>query len=238
MEKFKILIVEDDPNLGQILREYLQLKGFEATLCADGEIGLSCFNEQTFDICLLDIMLPKKDGFSLAKDIRTNNPDIPFIFLTAKSLKEDTIQGLKLGADDYITKPFSMEELLLRIHGILKRTYRNSDTASSVFNFGRFRFDFAKQELHLGQQVNRLTTKEAELLKLLCLNMNKTLPRSLALKMIWQDDSYFNARSMDVYITKLRKYLKQDEKIRILTMHGQGFKLVAPAVKMNKSGGL
>jgi two-component system, OmpR family, response regulator VicR len=224
----KILLVEDDPNLGQILAEYLQLKGFDPVLCGDGEEGLSMYMSKQFDLCLLDIMMPKKDGFTLAKEIRSIDKNLPIIFLTAKTLKDDAIEGFRIGADDYITKPFSMEELLLRINAVLRRTSPREEENNS-FHIGNFVFNFNDQVLSASGEEMKLTTKEAHLLKLLCQNKNKTLNRSAALKIIWGDDSYFNARSMDVYITKLRKYLKNDDHLNILTVHGEGFKLVEKA---------
>jgi DNA-binding response OmpR family regulator len=226
MDKIKLLVVEDDPNLGQILSDYLRLKDYDPTLCIDGEIGLETFKTGQFDLCLLDIMMPKKDGIALAKDIRLLNKDIPIIFLTAKSLKEDTIDGFRAGADDYITKPFSMEELLLRIHAVLRRSLKGEKHQKTVYKFGESTFDYDKQTLIIKDQEIKLTNKESQLLRLLCQNINEVLDRSAALKMIWRDDSYFNARSMDVYIAKLRKYLKPDESIAIITIHGEGFKLI------------
>lgn len=228
MSDFKLLLVEDDPNLGQILNEYLSLKGYETTLCSDGEEGLKTFKRGRFDLCLFDIMLPKKDGFSMAKEIRREDTVTPIIFLTAKSMKEDTIEGFKIGGDDYITKPFSMEELLLRIKAILKRTTEGNPQVSGqkTFEFGSFHFDYDKQMLSRGGVETRLTSKESELLRLLCLHLNQPLDRSVALKLIWRDDSYFNARSMDVYIAKLRKLLREDESVQIITLHGSGFKLI------------
>lgn len=228
MSKVKILLVEDDPNLGQILNEYLQLKGYETVLCQDGEAGFNAFQEGNFDFCILDVMMPKKDGFSLARDIRAMDKQTPLIFLTAKSMKEDTIEGLKLGADDYLTKPFSMEELLLRIQVILKRTNNKGSGKSdkTSYELGSMLFRYDKSVLERPSGEIKLTSRENELLKLFCDHMNETLDRSVALMAIWKDDSYFNARSMDVYIAKLRKYLKEEESVHILTVHGQGFKLV------------
>lgn len=226
MDRIKLLVVEDDPNLGQILSDYLRLKSYDPTLCIDGEIGLETFKTGQFDLCLLDIMMPKKDGITLAKEIRLLNKDIPIIFLTAKSLKEDTIEGFRAGADDYITKPFSMEELLLRIHAVLRRSLKSERHQKTIFKIGKSTFDFDKQTLIIEDHKIKLTNKESQLLRLLCQNMNEVLDRSAALKMIWRDDSYFNARSMDVYIAKLRKYLKLDEGISIITIHGEGFKLI------------
>jgi len=226
MDRIKLLVVEDDPNLGQILSDYLRLKTYDPTLCMDGEIGLETFKTGQFDLCLLDIMMPKKDGITLAKEIRLLNKEIPIIFLTAKSLKEDTLEGFRAGADDYITKPFSMEELLLRIHAVLRRSLKGEKHQKAIYRFGKSTFDFDKQILIIEDQKIKLTNKESQLLRLLCQNMNEVLDRSAALKMIWRDDSYFNARSMDVYIAKLRKYLKHDENISIITIHGEGFKLI------------
>lgn len=229
MSKVKILVVEDDPNLGQILNEYLQLKGFDTMHCTDGEEGFEAFNTNKFDFCILDVMMPKKDGFTLAKEIREIDKGIPLIFLTAKSMKEDTIEGLKIGADDYLTKPFSMEELLLRISAILRRSSgvnRESSSIQNKFELGSLTFHYDKSTLERESGTIKLTSRENELLKMFCDNLNQTLDRNVALKAIWKDDTYFNARSMDVYIAKLRKYLKEEERVHILTVHGQGFKLV------------
>jgi DNA-binding response OmpR family regulator len=225
MTKTKLLVVEDDPNLGQILTDYLRLKNYDTVLCVDGVEGYEAFSKGKFDLCLLDVMMPKKDGFTLAHEIRQVDKNVPIIFLTAKSLKEDTITGFKQGADDYITKPFSMEELLLRINAVLRRTVKTDK--KQIFKFGNSTLNYDNYMLEINEKQIKLTNKEAQLLKLLCQNMNQTLDRSAALKMIWRDDSYFNARSMDVYITKLRKYLQPDEKVSILTVHGEGFKLIA-----------
>ncbi|CCH02952.1 two component transcriptional regulator, winged helix family [Fibrella aestuarina BUZ 2] len=225
-----ILLVEDDPNLGQLTQEYLTLKGYPTDRATDGNAGLQQFMANTYDLCILDVMMPKKDGFTLAKELRMANRDVPIIFLTAKSMQDDAIQGLRLGADDYITKPFSMEELLLRIQAILRRYQRTENVPETgIYQIGTFQFDYPRQTLTrngdgAGQ---RLTSKESELLKLLAQNLNQPLGRSFALKMVWGDDSYFNARSMDVYITKLRKYLKDDEQVQLVNVHGEGFKLVA-----------
>ncbi len=229
MEKYKLLIVEDDPNLGQILKEYLELKGYETLLCPDGEVGSKSYNKEVFDLCILDIMMPKKDGFTLAKEIRLSDKKTPIIFLTAKSMKEDTIEGFRIGGDDYLTKPFSMEELLMRLKAIIRRT-SVKDLAKNdqkEFEFGQFKFLSDKQLLKINNSEIKLTTKENELLRLLCVNKDEVMERTTALKKIWHDDTYFNARSMDVYITKLRKHLKEDQNVQILTIHGRGFKLVA-----------
>lgn len=227
-KKIKVLLVEDDPNLGTILSEYLNVKGYDTTLAVDGEKGYDEFIKNNFEFIILDVMMPKKDGFTLATDIRNTNKDIPIIFLTAKSLKEDTIEGFRLGADDYITKPFSMEELMARMNAILRRVdaKHEENSQQKEFSIGKFTFLAEKRILKSkGEEEQKLTSKESELLRLLCLNKNKVMDRTVALKAIWNDDSYFNSRSMDVYITKLRKYLKSDSAIEILNVHGQGFRL-------------
>ena len=230
-DRLKILLCEDDENLGMLLREYLQAKGFVAELCADGEAGFKAFLKTKFDICVLDVMMPKKDGFTLAQEIRSANTDVPIIFLTAKTLKEDILEGFKLGADDYITKPFSMEELVFRIEAILRRTKGKKSRESTVYRLGQFTFDTQKQLLQIGEKQTKLTTKENELLALLCSHSNEILQRDFALKTIWIDDNYFNARSLDVYITKLRKHLKDDPQIEIINIHGKGYKLITPEVE-------
>ena len=222
------MLCEDDENLGMLLREYLQAKGFEAVLCPDGEVGYREFQKAKFDICVLDVMMPKKDGFALAQDIRQQNAEMPIIFLTAKVLKEDILEGFKIGADDYITKPFSMEELVLRIEAILRRVKGKKSRENTVYHIGRFTFDTQKQLLTIGEKQTKLTTKENELLALLCAQSNEILQRDYALKTIWIHDNYFNARSMDVYITKLRKHLKDDDQIEIINIHGRGYKLITP----------
>ena len=227
-EKVKILLCEDDENLGMLLREYLQTKGYDADLQPDGEAGYKAFTRGKFDLCVLDVMMPKKDGFALAADIRSINTDVPIIFLTAKSMKEDILQGFKLGADDYLSKPFSMEELLSRIESILRRVRGKKVKDVVVFNIGAFVFDAQKQVLTFDGENKKLTTKESELLRLLASNANNILERNYALKSIWEDDNYFNARSMDVYITKLRKLLKDDPNVAIINIHGKGYKLITP----------
>lgn len=228
MEKTKILLVEDDPNLGSLLKEYLEAKGYSTVLATNGKQGYDVFSKDKFGICILDVMMPIKDGFTLAKEIRAIDANIPIMFLTAKSMKEDAIEGFTLGADDYMTKPFSMEELLLRIKAILRRTenktIKNSD--QEEFKIGKYKFDYKHQILDLKGVQHKLTTKEAELLKLLCLHANDVLDRNFALKSIWKDDNYFNGRSMDVYIAKLRKYLKEDTSVELINVHGKGFKLL------------
>ena len=227
-ENIKILLCEDDENLGMLLREYLQAKGYSTVLCPDGELGFKEFTKNKYDIAVLDVMMPKKDGFTLAQDIRQANADLPIIFLTAKTLKEDILEGFKIGADDYITKPFSMEELVFRVEAILRRVRGKKTKESTLYHIGKFVFDTQKQLLTIGDQQTKLTTKENELLALLCSHANEILQRDFALKTIWIDDNYFNARSMDVYITKLRKHLKDDDQIEIINIHGKGYKLIVP----------
>lgn len=227
-ETKRILLCEDDENLGMLLSEYLQAKNYEAVLCKDGEEGYKEFLKQKFDICVLDVMMPKKDGFSLCKDIKQINPEIPVVFLTAKALKEDVIDGFKLGADDYITKPFSMEELTYRIDAIMHRVQGKKKNDEVIVTLGKFTFDRNKQILAIGDDKRKLTTKESELLNILYEHVNDVLPRELALNKIWEDDNRVYARSMDVYITKLRKYLKADPDVEILNVHGEGYKLVLP----------
>lgn len=230
MEKVKtrVLLAEDDENLGLLLKEYLQAKGYDTDLFKDGEKAYKGFKNSHYDICILDIMMPLKDGFTLAKDIRMINSNMPILFLTAKSMKEDILEGFTIGADDYMTKPFSIEELLLRIEAILRRTRNDPSTSGQdIFKIGKYEFDVTKQTLKLGDTMKRLTTKESELLKYLCINKNAVLDRNFALKTIWIDDSYFNARSMDVYITKLRKYLSDDPTVEIINVRGKGFKLLS-----------
>ncbi|MDZ7742507.1 MAG: response regulator transcription factor [Bacteroidota bacterium] len=226
--KVNVLLAEDDDNLGTILKAYLEAKGFPTTLSVNGELAYQAFKKDEFDFCIIDIMMPVKDGFSLAKDIRKEDKEVPILFLTAKSMQEDKLKGFELGADDYITKPFSMEELLARMKAILRRYSEevDKDQNTSVFKIGKFEFDYNRQILKIGKNEQKLTSKESELLRLLCLNANRVLDRSEALKKIWQDDSYFNARSMDVYITKLRKFLKEDPDVELMNVHGIGFKLV------------
>jgi DNA-binding response OmpR family regulator len=229
-EKYKILLVEDDPNLSLVLADYLEMLGYEITTCYNGEEGLMTFIKSKFDLCIFDVMMPKKDGFTLAEDIRKTDKNIPIIFLTAKSFKEDRIKGFQSGCDDYITKPFSTEELNYRIQAILRRTSTpRQDKASddtTIFTFGIFKFDSVNMVLSSPGKEQHLTRKEAELLKVLCLNKNQLLTRENALKSVWGDDDYFIGRSMDVFITKLRKYLKDDPKVSIGNVHGTGFKFI------------
>jgi DNA-binding response OmpR family regulator len=224
--KVKVLLAEDDENLGSLLKEYLQAKSFDTHWVTDGDKAFKNFEKNKYDICILDIMMPVKDGFTLAKEIRMLNREVPIIFLTAKSMKEDVFEGFSIGADDYITKPFSMEELLYRMQAVLRRTKGDINKKQEIYNIGKYRFDTNKQLLIFEAKEQKLTTKESELLRLLCNNANQVLERNFTLRTIWIDDNYFNARSMDVYITKLRKYLKEDPSIEIMNIHGTGYKLI------------
>jgi DNA-binding response OmpR family regulator len=224
--KAKILICEDDPNLGMVLKNYLELNDYDVVLERDGRMGLVAFQREKFDLCLLDVMMPNVDGFTLAEDIRDINPDVPLFFITAKTMKEDIIQGYKLGADDYITKPFDSEVLLLKIKAILKRNEElNPGNVNVEYDLGSYHFNPKLRELSHNGNTQTLSPKENELLKLLTEYRNDLLARDIALKKIWGSDTYFNGRSMDVYIAKLRKYLKDDEKLKIVNIHGNGFML-------------
>jgi DNA-binding response OmpR family regulator len=227
MSSTRILLAEDDSNLGTLLKNYLAAKNYEPSLFVNGNLALEAFAKKSFDLCILDIMMPEMDGITLANEIRLINATVPIIFLTAKNQKEDIIDGFKSGADDYVTKPFSMEELLYRIEAILRRTSNaviNKKEDSYVI--GSYTFDTLKQFLVYKNQSIKLTTKESELLELLCRHRNEILERNFALKTIWIDDNYFNARSMDVYITRLRKYLSKDPSVKILNVHGRGYKII------------
>ncbi|RVU01741.1 response regulator transcription factor [Mucilaginibacter limnophilus] len=226
----KILLVEDDPNLGLLLQDYLQLKGkFDVVLCKDGDEGLRGFTKQPFDLVILDVMMPKKDGFTLGKDIRKINAQVPIIFATAKGMIEDKTQAFNLGGDDYITKPFRIEELLLRINALLRRSENSEKKAEEQqtrFAIGKYDFDYQAQLISINGQQQKLSTKEAELLRLLCMRKNEVLTREEALLNIWHDDNYFNGRSMDVFLSKIRKYLKDDPNVEIINVHGRGYKLL------------
>lgn len=226
--KLHILLCEDEESLGMLVREYLQAKGYDAELYLDGEAGYKAFVKGEYDMCLLDVMMPKMDGFTLARELRMINAEVPIMFLTAKNLKDDILEGFKLGADDYLTKPFSMDELVYRMEAILRRVKARNKQMAVRYQLGRFVFDTQRQLLTIGEKSTKLTTKESELLTMLCTHMNDVLERDLALKTIWIDDNYFNARSMDVYITKLRKHLKEDPQIEIINIHGKGYKLIVP----------
>ncbi len=227
--KIRILIAEDDENLSFMLEQYLTQKGFEVTIKPNGEEAFDTFCKKSFDLLILDVMMPKLDGFELAKKIKEVNPNVPIIFLTAKSQKEDTLAGFEAGADDYITKPFSMDEFIARINAILKRTnvFKAIDSKETLFNIGEYTFNYNEKILihNPSKEKTKLTTKESELLRLFAIHQNDLLDRSFALKSIWGNDNYYNSRSMDVYIAKLRKYLSKDNNINIINIHGKGFKL-------------
>ncbi len=221
-----LLLVEDDENLGFIIQEGLEEHGYRVTRAKDGQAGYEAFQSDKFDLCILDVMMPKKDGFTLAKEIRTSNTEVPIFFLTAKGLKDDRIEGLSIGADDYITKPFDMDELCLRIDNMLKRTkFADQQNTKEIFELGSITFDSKNLILHIENETQKLTKKESELLRLLCLHQNEVLERDVALRIVWGDDDYFLGRSMDVFITKLRKYLRPEPKISITNVHGVGFTL-------------
>ncbi len=231
--KSRILLVEDDQNFGDVLRSYLEMHEYDVTLATDGMQGLDSFNRGEYDLCIFDVMMPKKDGFTLAKDIRAKDSETPIIFLTAKTLKDDVLEGFKIGADDYITKPFNSEELLYRIQAILKRSAPKPDPREEIkeFTFGKYHFHFPLRILSFNkgledEQKYKLSPKEAQLLRMFAMYMNDVLPRSEALTKIWGEDNYFTARSMDVFVTKLRKYLKHDEQLEIVNIHGNGFQLL------------
>ena len=229
MSNKKILLVEDDPNFGTVLKDYLALNDYDVTHAKDGLDGLISFKNDDFDICILDVMMPKKDGFSLAKDIRSVNSEIPLIFLTAKSMKEDVLRGYQVGADDYLNKPFDSEVLLYKIKAILQRKESDTSNEDNQFEFEIGNFHLNSKLRHLSykdEPPRKLSPKENKLLKLLAIYKNDLLPRELALTKIWRDDNYFTSRSMDVYIAKLRKYLKLDPKVEIINIHGEGFRLV------------
>jgi DNA-binding response OmpR family regulator len=227
-EKYDILLAEDDLNLGNLLKEYLEIKGHDVLLTRNGEAATEALSSRPWDLMILDVMMPKKDGFAVAKDARKDNIQTPIIFLTAKGQKEDKIEGFESGADDYLTKPFSMEELLLRIKAIMRRMSSPNSAPSQqrTFHIGQFFFDYDMQSLKHDDKEVKMSTKEADLLLMLCQHQNAVLMRDEALRQIWGDDDYFTARSMDVYITKLRKYLKPDPNVQIMNVHGKGYKLM------------
>lgn len=227
--KPKVLLCEDDQNLGNVLKNYLELNDYDVVLERDGRLGLAAFQRENFDICLLDIMMPHMDGFKLAEEIRDIDPDVPLFFLSAKTMKEDIIQGYKLGADDYITKPFDSEVLMMKIKAILKRNEeQNRENENAEYDLGKYHYNPKLRQLDHGGEKTTLSPKENSLLKMLCEYKNDLLPREQALKKIWGSDTYFNGRSMDVYIAKLRKFLKEDSAIEIVNIHGNGFRLVCP----------
>ncbi len=225
-KEIRILFAEDDINLGQLLQTYLRSKGFKVTLAQNGKIAFEKFNAGEFDFCIFDIMMPEMDGFTLAKEIREIDKKIPILFLSAKSMKEDKLEGFKIGADDYLTKPFQMEELLARINAIMRRVVSSNDVQDGELTIGSIRYEPEFRMLHLKDEVKKLTTKENQLLKMLVKNQNEILDRHATLRAIWGDDNYFNGRSMDVYIAKLRKVLREDSNIEIMNVHGKGFKLI------------
>ncbi len=233
MANNRILLVEDDQNFGDVLRSYLEMHNYEVTLATDGAQGLDSYNKGQYDLCIFDVMMPRKDGFTLAKEIREKDTEMPIIFLTARTMKDDVLQGFKIGADDYITKPFNSEELLYRIQAVLKRSQQKADPREEVkeFHIGRYHFNFPLRILTLdpngtNEEKAKLSPKEAQLLRMFAMYMNDILPRSEALTKIWGEDNYFTARSMDVFVTKLRKYLSKDENIEIVNIHGNGFQLL------------
>lgn len=227
--KGKILLVEDDKNFGDVLRSYLEMNEYDVTLEEDGEAGLARFQQDSFDLCIFDVMMPKKDGITLAQEVREEDQHVPIVFLTAKTMKEDVIKGFQAGADDYIPKPFAPEELLYRIQAILKRSQKPERQKKEIreFQIGKYHFNYPLRILTFGdnESKDKLSPKESELLRMFCLYLNDILPRSTALKEIWGEDNYFTARSMDVFVTKLRKYLKKDDSIEIINIHGNGFQL-------------
>ncbi|HLV52552.1 MAG TPA: response regulator transcription factor [Cryomorphaceae bacterium] len=225
MKNIRILLVEDDLGLGFVIQDTLREAGYAVHLCRDGKEGLKQFNTHAYDLCLLDVMLPGKDGFELARDIRKVNPDVPIVFLTAKSVVSDKVEGFKAGGDDYITKPFSNEEFLLRIEALLRRTHSGSEETDSVFALGKYRFDPENLSLSLDGTTRTLTKKESGILKILAERKNRVIERELLTNLVWGDDSYFVGRSLDVFITKLRKYLAEDPQVSITNVHGVGFKL-------------
>ncbi len=221
----RILLVEDDPTLGYVIKDGLAHKGYDVTLCKDGEQGQSVFEQQLFDLCIFDVMMPKKDGFTLAKSIRDKNTQVPILFVTAKTMLDDKMEGFRAGGDDYILKPFSMEELVMRIEVFLRRSKSNGHEPSGSFELGSFKFDAKNFKLNHPSGEKVLTPKEAEVLKLLCLHQERVLKREEILTTVWGDDDYFMGRSLDVFISKLRKYLKEDSNVEIVNYHGVGFKL-------------
>ena len=226
-KKYKILLCEDDSNLGLVLKNFLELNDYDVTLERDGRLGLGAFQREKFDLCLLDVMMPNVDGFTLAEEIRDIDPDVPLFFLSAKTLKEDILQGYRLGADDYITKPFDSDVLMHKIKAIIKRNEEDHKVTDNIeFELGAYHFNPKLRELKIKETTQVLSPKENELLKMLAEHKNDLLTREKALKKIWGSDTYFNGRSMDVYIAKLRKYLKEDSKIEIVNIHGNGFRLV------------
>lgn len=224
--KTSILLVEDERNFATILKDFLKMNGYDVTLCENGELGWSVFNEELFDLCIIDVMMPKKDGFTLATEIKNVKPNTPIIFLTAKTLRDDVIKGYSIGADDYVTKPFDSEVLLYKIKAVLNRKLKDKEEKQTQYKIGKFNFDVKMRVLKNENLEIKLSPKEGALLELLCEHINNVLPREKALKQIWKEDTYFNARSMDVYIVKLRKHLSSDTKISINNIHSNGYSLM------------
>jgi len=222
---YHIFLVEDDLSFGSVMKSYLELNDYQVTWVDDGKYALDKFRNGKYHICILDVMLPNVDGFTIGREIRSIDKDIPMVFLTAKALKEDILKGYNLGADDYITKPFDSEVLLCKISAIIKRQTTNNITDDVIFTIGSYRFDSKLRQIQRGENIQKLSPKEADLLKLLCQNQNELVPREMALRKIWGDDGYFTARSMDVFVTKLRKFLSDDTNIEIRNVHGSGFLL-------------
>ncbi|MGI9526166.1 MAG: response regulator transcription factor [Weeksellaceae bacterium] len=228
MSDIKILLVEDDPSFGTVLKDYLQINEFDVTHAIDGEEGYQMYKKGNFNLIITDVMMPKKDGFTMAKEIKSDNPDIPIIFLTAKNMRDDVLKGYQLGADDYITKPFDSEVLLYKIKAIIQRNGINEEKFNQEeFSIGNFQFNAKLRYLNVNGKEHKLSPKENELLRMLCVYKNDLMPREIALTRIWNEDNYFTSRSMDVYIAKLRKYLKDDPDVEIVNIHGEGFRLVA-----------
>lgn len=226
-EKKRILLVEDDPSFGSVLKDYLMMNDYNVTHAIDGEDGLDKFKDNEYDICVLDVMMPKKDGFTLGKEIKELNSAMPIIFLTAKNLREDVLNGYKIGADDYITKPFDSEVLLYKLKAIILRNGAVDDSVEKEeYEISKFKFNSKLRQLYISDKVHKLSPKESELLKMLCHHVNDLMPRDIALKKIWHQDNYFTSRSMDVYIAKLRKLLKDDDNVEIVNIHGEGFRLL------------
>lgn len=221
----KLLVAEDDPNLGAILKVYLNQKGYNVFLATDGQSALDIYNKGDIDACILDVMMPVKDGFTVAKEIRRYDKRVPLLFLTAKNLEADKLKGFEIGADDYITKPFSMDELLARLNATIRRSFDEGKPDRNVFQIGQYVFDYTHQSLSINDNTRQLTAKECDLLRMFAVNFNQLIDRNSTLQKIWKDDSYFAARSMDVYITRLRKYLREDPTVKIINVHGVGFKL-------------
>ncbi len=232
-----ILLVEDDFNMGELVKDALEENNFDVTLARDGKEGLSAFIKGSFNIVILDVMMPNMDGFTLAERLKKLNPDVPFMFITAKTETEDRLKGFELGADDYLTKPFSVKELVMRINVIARRIHGSmvADSENSFFELGSLNFDYAKRELGPEGKMERISSKEAELLKLFCVNINKVVRRDFLLRNVWGDDDYFSSKSMDVYISRLRKLLRPEPAVQIINIHGTGYRFLVPGKDGEKS---